>query len=336
MDSFWKGIQIFSRFNSTLSNNHFSLVGCCFIDLNTKYSGLSGGAIYISASSSSLIVGSSLFYNCSSWNGGGIYFSSSNGNLSLNRIGAAYCYVYDGSGQFMTSSSTNLLLMCSIYKCGTKWFPYNQNTLSFSSYPFMMENINISGVNMYANTGVYSYSSSTSFSRIDIDFCTFYDNKGMKMLSFWKQYEINIHSTWFVNNTNTDYGLISIDYSHFWMWDSVFLGNVGKIFYLNWRSCKVELHNTYFDVNKSIHYGVGDYGFFIYDSPENNTMGINTHYQTHIIYAIFPLTPSATETPEPTPIFTIPPPPTPPRTYPHPPTPPRTYPPPPTPLRTVN
>jgi len=294
-----------NRFSNTTYNSQFKLFDCLFHSLESKLTGLYGGAIYISSTQSTLFMGRSTIFNCSSWVGGGIYFSSNSGELILHRLCASNCYVYNGQGQMLYVRSITKAFMCSITECGTKWFPDSRDTISCGNNILLVENLNCSFGVTYSNSGLYCYSSSTSFIKQTIQYSTFVGNKMGCLLFIEQKYDYSIRNTNFIGNENNDYGLVFLYYANVGMNRCCFNLNTGRLFYMNYKSCYLELANCMINHTGSVHSGSGSYGFFII-SPMNETQEDNTHYASFYCAQRVPETPNFTphSTPKLTPIRT--------------------------------
>ena len=154
----------------------------CFFSRSLEFSGI-GGVIYISASSYSMNVNYSMFYNCvCSSSGGAIYFKSSNSYLRMICANRCSCGTNcAGHFAYLRASLVNKVEYLSVSNCS--------HTTS-GSYPIYLrsgnqrvDNTNSSMNNAVFVSGIYIYSSSSFTS----SHCTFSNNKVSQNICIWIQ-----------------------------------------------------------------------------------------------------------------------------------------------------
>jgi len=142
----------------------------CFFSRYSSYSG-NGGVIYVSASSYSMNVNYSMFYNCVCSNhGGAIYFSSSNSSLRMicaNSCSASSWYHF----AILSASQVNQVEYLSVSNCSHTTSGYCSFCLSSGDQ--RVYNTNSSMNNAIQVSGIYGHSTSWCTS----SYCTFSNNK---------------------------------------------------------------------------------------------------------------------------------------------------------------
>jgi len=141
----------------------------CFFSRSSSYSG-NGGVIYVSASSCSMNVIYSIFYNCvCSEKGGAIYFISSNSFLRMicaNRCSATWPHF-----AYLSAYQVNQVEYLSVSNCSHTTSGYH--SIYLSSGDQRVDNTNSSMNNAEYVSGIHIYSPSSFTS----SHCTFSNNK---------------------------------------------------------------------------------------------------------------------------------------------------------------
>jgi len=141
----------------------------CFFSRSLEFSG-TGGVIYVSASSYSMNVNYSMFYNCvCSSNGGAIYFSSS--NSSLRMICSNKCSGSDRHFSYLKASQVNHVEYLSVSNCSH--ITTGHWSIGLFNGDQRVDNTNSSMNNVYRVSGI-GIDSPTSFTS---SHCTFSNNK---------------------------------------------------------------------------------------------------------------------------------------------------------------
>jgi len=156
---------------------NIDISNCYFIRYSTFTAG-KGGIIYVSASSYSMNINYSMFYNCacSSW-GGAIYFSSSNSYLRMICANSCSCGTcFSGGcncGHFasLSASQMNQVEYLSVSKCSHT--TSGKESISLYSGNQRVDNTNSSMNNAERVSGI-DISSPSSFTS---SYCTFSNNK---------------------------------------------------------------------------------------------------------------------------------------------------------------
>jgi len=151
----------YSQKNISISN--------CFFSRYLSYSG-EGGVIYVDASSCSMNINYSMFYNCvSSGEGGAIYFSSSNSCLRM--ICANSCSAsYEGHFAYLWASQMNQVEYLSVSNCSHTTSGYYAVELYKGNQ--RVDNTNSSMNNAEYVSGIHIHSPSSFIST----HCTFSNN----------------------------------------------------------------------------------------------------------------------------------------------------------------
>jgi len=154
----------------------------CFFSRSSSYSG-DGGVIYVSASSCSMNINYSMFYNCdcSSYGGGGaIYFISSNSSLRMICANSCSCGAsYVGHFAYVVASQVNQVEYLSVSNCSHTTSGYYP--ICFESGNQRVDNTNSSMNNAYWVSG-FGISSPSSFTS---SHCTFSNNKVSEWICIW-------------------------------------------------------------------------------------------------------------------------------------------------------
>jgi len=178
----------------------------CFFSRYSSYSG-DGGVIYVTASSCSMNINYSIFYNCvCSERGGAIYFYSSNSYLRMicaNSCSASYYHF-----AYLSASQVNQVEYLSVSNCSNTtsgYFPIELHTGNQR-----VDNTNSSINNAYhtSSIGIYSPSSYTSSN------CTFSNNKVSDSICiYFYSYSGTISMSYanIVHNNSPQYGVVFVD-----------------------------------------------------------------------------------------------------------------------------
>jgi len=160
-------------------NCNVSIINCFFSRISTL-SG-SGGVIYISGGTYTLIVSESMFYGCScSDEGGALYFSSF--NAFLNKICANNCSVttyYHFA--YIHSTKTIYVDYLSVSLCSYKYIGYYPIYLRGGKQDFQISNSSLNSVDQVSGV---CFSQTSSFNS---SFCTI-SNNNAKWLCIWFYY----------------------------------------------------------------------------------------------------------------------------------------------------
>jgi len=159
----------------------------CFFSRSSSYSGR-GGVIYVSASSCSMNVNYSMFYNCVcsnffvtnvvySGDGGAIYFSSSNSYLRM--ICANSCSASQNHFAYLRASQVNQVEYLSVSNCSHTTSGYE--SIRLNSGDQRVDNSN-SSMNNAVQCSVFSITYPYSFTS---SHCTFSNNKVSSSICIW-------------------------------------------------------------------------------------------------------------------------------------------------------
>ena len=148
----------------------------CFFSRSMVYSG-DGGVIYVTASSYSMNINYSMFYNCIANNGGAIYFSSTNSYLMM--ICSNRCSASTRQFALLSASQVNQVEYLSISNCSHT--TAGDYSIQLSSGNQRVDNTNSSMNNAYRHSGIIIYSPS-SFTSLH---CTFSNNKVSHSNCIW-------------------------------------------------------------------------------------------------------------------------------------------------------
>jgi len=144
----------------------------CFFSRYSSYSG-HGGVICVTASSCSMNVNYSMFYNCvcSNW-GGAIYFISSNSCLTMICANSCSCgATYYGHFAYLSASQVNQVEYLSVSNCSHTTSGYCPILLYTCDQRVDNTNSSMNNADQYSGIGISSLSSFTS------SHCTFSNNK---------------------------------------------------------------------------------------------------------------------------------------------------------------
>jgi len=178
----------------------------CFFSRSSSYSG-NGGVICVTASSCSMNVNYSMFYNCvsSSW-GGAICFSSSNSSLRMicaNSCSASYYHF-----AYLSASQVNQVEYLSVSNCSHTTSGINSIRLYYGDQ--RVDNTNSSMNNAIQISGICIYSPSSFTS----SHCTFSNNKVFNSICIYfystsgtlsMSYANIVH-----NNSPSQYGVVTV------------------------------------------------------------------------------------------------------------------------------
>jgi len=181
-------------------------ISFCFFSRYLEYSG-HGGVIYVSASSYSMNINYSMFYNCACSNyGGGIHFISSNSCLKM--LCAKGCSAFNRHFAYLIASQMNQVEYLSVSNCSHTTSGYE--SIGLSSGHQRVDNTNSSMNNAIQGSGTY-LSNPSSFTSLH---CTFSNNKVSDCIcllfsstsgTISMSYANIVH-----NNSPTQYGVIYV------------------------------------------------------------------------------------------------------------------------------
>jgi len=179
----------------------------CFFSRSSSYSG-DGGVIYVSASSCSMNVIYSMFYNCvCSSHGGAIFFSSSNSCLRMicaNSCSASSWYHF----AYLIASQVNQVMYLSVSNCSHT--TSGTSSILIEAGDQRVDNTNSSMNNAYQVSGIY-ISSPSSFTS---SHCTFSNNKVSHSICihfFSTSGTISMSYVNIVHNNSPSYGVVYVE-----------------------------------------------------------------------------------------------------------------------------
>ena len=210
------------------SQNNITISDCFFIRSSEYY--YDGGVIYVSASSCSMNVNYSMFYNCAcSGDGGAIFFSSSNSYLRM--ICANSCSAsYEEHFSYLGASQYNFVDFLSISSCSEQERG-NQGIFMFNGNQKLC-NTNCTNNKAYGDSGIcFYYPASCSCS-----FCTIARNRVMDAVcvGFQASNGVMLFSNIIGNNSPSRYGVVHVS-----------SGSSQKIHYCIFASNQNTLFDTY-------------------------------------------------------------------------------------------
>jgi len=220
---------------SSYDNNNINISNC-FFSRSSSYSG-HGGVIYVSASSCSMNINYSMFYNCiCSNNGGAIYFYSSNSFLRMicaNSCSASYFHL-----AYLGASQVNHVEYLSESICSHTTTGYRSIFLIYGYQRVDNTNSSMNNAREISGIGITFPSSFTS------SHCTFSNNKvsDSRCIYFYSSSgTITMSYANFVhNNSPSGYGVVFVSGAGSRkMMHCIFQNNQNNLFCVSWGSLEV-------------------------------------------------------------------------------------------------
>jgi len=252
------------------SQNNITISDCFFIRSSEYY--YDGGVIYVSASSCSMNVNYSMFYNCvSSKDGGAIYFSSSNSYLRMICANSCSCGDYSNFHfAYLSASQVNQVEYLSVSKCSHTTYGYYSICLDTGNQRVDNTNSSMNNANHVSGIDIISKSSFTS------SHCTFSNNKvsDSRCIRFYDSGTISMSYANIVhNNSPSHYGVVYVSGSHPKMMYCIFKNNQNTLFCVYGGS--LEVSHSFID------HSAPSFSTYIAVSTSNNNSFIIT--QTYMI-----------------------------------------------------
>jgi len=238
----------------------------CYFSRSSSYSG-HGGVVYVTASSYSLNINNSMFYNCvcSSW-GGAIYFISSNSSLRMICAHRCSCGAsLRGHFAYLHASQVNQVEYLSVSNCSHTTSGFYSICLNSGDQSFFNTNSSMNNAIQYS--GIY-ISSPSSFTG---SLCTFSNNKVSEYICIYfysSSGTISMSYANIVHNNSPSYGIVFVTAAFPKMMYCIFKYNQNTLFWV-W-SGSLEVSHSY------IYHSASSFSTSTAVSTSNNNSFSNT------------------------------------------------------------